>query len=247
MLESYPEHNRLAVSVLTETLGPEPTVSADTKLIDLIANYSATHPKNLRAVGFDAPLSLPKCLRCDLPCPGAEKCEEPEIRWMRQLHFSQKPHPKTRTYFTPYTQRCAEAYWLSRKIDLQHALGSNLAPLTARALFLQRRLQVPCWEVSTRLAVAKLGEHLQTPKSVANRYRNSVGGDEAREKILGALVEKLGIFIYQQDLRAMIQHPSIFESLMVAISVHYKDLGQTVRPPEGFPKNEIWPIIPDLS
>src|SRR6185369_9124040 len=35
-------------------------------------------------VAFDAPLTLPPCVRCRLACPGVDACVVPVVAWMRR-------------------------------------------------------------------------------------------------------------------------------------------------------------------
>ena len=80
-------------------------------------------------------------MRCRLKCPGHEKCKEPEIKWMWSRHRKLDKVKRPNKIFTPYTERCSEQYILS-EIDADifpdHALGSNRAPLAARAIYLKR-------------------------------------------------------------------------------------------------------------
>ena len=82
-LEYYPKQQRLFVrSVYPELGGDGQQESADQGLYKLLMRQE----RPLRYVAVDAPLQFPKCVRCELKCPGYEKCKEPEIKWMWQ-HF----------------------------------------------------------------------------------------------------------------------------------------------------------------
>ena len=81
LLDYYPDEEKVFLSELFQGIEEDGKVSADTQLIRKLDS----HKKNLKLIALDAPLGLPKCLRCDLVCPGHEKCTEPEIRWMWKL------------------------------------------------------------------------------------------------------------------------------------------------------------------
>ena len=97
-------------------------------------------------VCVDAPLTLPPCVRCGVvPCPGQERCADPEVIVLRRLS---EPRPdacrtgrQRKPAVTPYTQRATEAYLLRwRGIVPREALGQGMGPLTARACHLVRSL-----------------------------------------------------------------------------------------------------------
>lgn len=228
------------VNLLIERVTPEPLVSAETKLIQAIEREKA----DLRLLGLDAPLRLPVCLSCALPCPGAELCDVAEIRWMRDLYLSQQPQPKTRHFITPFVQRPVEAYWASQKMEIQEALGANTAPFLARAAFLSRRLKLPLQEVAVKLSAQRLGEYLKLPRIHWGRHRNSIGGAEARMAFLKAFQEKLGIFFYHQDFKFFESQVFAFDSLIVAISLYYYDHAQVQPRPLGFPSTADWIAVP---
>ena len=97
----------------------------------------------LESIAFDVPLQLPKCIRCQLKCPGYEVCQEPEIKWLRKFYISRNLKKKPMRGFTPYTERCVDNYMrteLEEVFHPPHALGANAAPLTARAYYISRRL-----------------------------------------------------------------------------------------------------------
>src|SRR5690606_33963824 len=80
--------------------------SSDLALYEL---FHDTH-KSIKTIGIDAPLVPPKCMRCRLKCPGYEVCKEPEIKWLRSLYKKKNKKKNPKKIFTPYTERCVEAY-----------------------------------------------------------------------------------------------------------------------------------------
>ena len=243
ILEHYPEQKKLFLSKLIEKIKTEEFISADLKIHEILLQYQ----DSLKAVAFDVPLSLPKCVRCQAPCPGYEACQETEIKFIRDLYQADEGKRKPKKMFTPYTQRCVDAHLASQFgdfVDVQPALGSNLAPLTARALFIKRRLNFPIYEVSPRISVWQFGLQLKINRTYLKVYRNSVGGEEARRVILHALADKWGVFFYQQDFKNMTENLHSFEALISAITAHQALQGKTFERPAHFPADEQWVEVP---
>lgn len=242
VLDQYKEPKRLFLSTLHEKIRSEEFLSADHKIFELIEQFK----ENAVSIVFDSPLSLPKCVRCDLKCPGYETCTEPEIKWMRQF-VQALPKKRTRKMFTPYTQRPVDIFLNEiedENLEVQHSLGANLAPLTARSLYLKRRMLIPSFETFPKLAVWRLGLELKVNKSQLRSYRNSVGGEDARRLFLQALVEKTGLFLYQQDFKLICENQHAFESLVAAFVGTLIAAEKTEKSPKGFPSNESWVEFP---
>jgi predicted nuclease with RNAse H fold len=96
-------------------------------------------------VCVDAPLTLPPCLRCEVPvCPGQENCADPAVIEMRRLAVDgeeTRDHRRGKPNVTPYTQRATEVYLHRRRGILpRETLGQGMGPLTARAAHLMRAL-----------------------------------------------------------------------------------------------------------
>ena len=70
-------------------------------------------------VAFDAPLTMPPCVRCQLACPGIDACEVPVVVWMRnhagRLSIRSGRSDPSKPAVTPYTQRATEAYLWHRR------------------------------------------------------------------------------------------------------------------------------------
>jgi predicted nuclease with RNAse H fold len=113
----------------------------DTALIDLIRGAG-----DETVVCIDAPLTLPACLRCEVPvCPGQESCVDPSVIEMRRLHgtveLDSRDARRGKPPLTPYTQRATEVYLHKRRGILpRETLGQGMGPLTARAAHLLRAL-----------------------------------------------------------------------------------------------------------
>lgn len=243
VIEYFPEHKKIFLARLYEKIRTEEFISADLKIHEIISRFH----DEIEYLAFDVPLTLPACLVCKLACPGYETCNEKEMQWLREFYAKVNKGKRPRRMFTPYTQRAAEAYIahaLEESFEIHHALGSNMAPLTARAQFIRRRLKIPAIEVFPKLSVWRIGRELKIAKSHLKFHKHAVGGDESRKIFLQALCEKQGIFIYQQDLKAMVENNHAFEAFICAYTGFLKFMKGTEARPQGFPKHEAWIEFP---
>lgn len=242
-LEYYPEHKKLFLNQIEEKVQSRGQLSGDQILYELISKtYHDAH-----SLAINVPFRLPKCMRCRLECPGYEKCTEPEILWFWKQYNLKNQKRKPTKLFTPYTERCVDYYvghLLEEKFSSQHALGANLAPLTARALFLKRRLKVPLVEVIPELSLWRIGRSLGINKSYLKTHAKSVGGLEAREAILAQLIERDIAFFYNQDQKALVERAEVFNAFICALTGMLKYKGLVERKPADFPKGESWIAIP---
>jgi predicted nuclease with RNAse H fold len=150
--------------------------------------YDAALIAAIRAAGrdavvcVDAPLTLPPCLRCEVPvCPGQDRCVDPAVVEMRRLVGPPEPKPARDTrrgkpMLTPYTQRATELYLHRRRGILpRETLGQGMGPLTARAAHLVRalgdgfRLNENLLEVYPRATLELLGFRQPYKKHVDRR------------------------------------------------------------------------------
>jgi|GEM_PF-303708 Protein of unknown function (DUF429). len=244
VMEYYPQYKKVFLSRIIEKIKNDEHISADLKIHELIDQYK----DSVDAVAFDVPFRLPNCaLECKNHCQGIETCPEPHVQWMwehtRKLQAKKKP----KKLFTPYTQRCVEMYVateLEEPFNLQHAMGANTAPLLARASYIKRRLKVPCIEVFPKLSVWRIGKSLHVMKSHLRYHKHAVGGDESRRMILHALSTHNVAFVYDADVKLMIENNHAFEAFICALTAFLKFKGMTEPRPEGFPKNEDWIDFP---
>lgn len=242
VIDFYPDSKRLFLSGITDRIRSEEFISADLKLHELISQFS----DNCRWLGFDVPLNIPICIRCQLACPGFETCSVEEIKWMRGIYQNIKKK-KPKKMFTPYTQRGVDLFLQELEddnLEIQQALGANLAPLTARAHFIQRRLDLPSFEVATKVSVLRMGLKLHVSKSHLLNYRSTTSGEEARRVFLQALCDKTGLFIYQQDLKSLIDSYHAFDALICAFIGYLHFQEKTEAPPSDFPKSAGWSWFP---
>lgn len=237
--DEYKKENKLVLSSLKSAPSASVKISGDKLLIDEISKI-----QRVAGVGVDAPLQLPKCMRCKLKCPGYEKCKLPVIKAMWKIHSQER---KKRKYpFSPYTERLAEMYInsIEKDVFLTGALGANLAPLTARAIFLEKHFKSKLKEVYPRLVYLRLAKMFHMTKKQINTNRLSEEGVEARWEFLKRFTESMDIFMYYQDVQAMVDNPFAFDAFLVALGI-YMDKKSLAEPrPKILPKGESWPIFP---
>jgi len=242
-LEFYPGQNKIFLSRLFDKIHTQGELSADAQIHKLITQC----PPPVESVTFDVPLQLPKCLICVHKCPGYEQCEEPEIQWMWKHYRAQAKKKSPPRLFTPYTERCVEQYLqteLEEPFHLQHALGANLAPLTARAQYIIRRLDLPVVEAFPKLSLWRIGNALNIGKSHLRFHRHWEGGLSSRQVVLNKMMDKNLAFIYDQDVKTLIESPQAFDSFICAITGLLSFLGHCEPRPKGFPRKESWVEIP---
>lgn len=249
VIEFYPAQKRVFLRGLHEKIKGEEGASADQALYRFLTDDEP----GLEIIAVDAPLQLPKCIRCTLVCPGFEACRLPEIRWLWDQHQQRGKTKRPNKVFTPYTERCVEVYLasaLEEPFHPPHALGANAAPLTARAHFLKRRLVASSKkppeliEVYPKLSLWRMGRDLKVPKSYLRFHRHAIDSDEARHYVVRQLIEREIAFIYQQDLKTLVDSAQAFDAFIAALTAFLKFRGQTEAPPPGFPKEEQWIEFP---
>ncbi len=129
----------VAVTRIAPRAGGSPLY--DGTLVELIRSFGDD-----TVVCIDAPLTLPPCLRCEVPvCPGQEACIDAAVVEMRRLFGPSTPagrdERRGKPTLTPYTQRATEVYLHRRRGILpRETLGQGMGPLTARAAHLGRAL-----------------------------------------------------------------------------------------------------------
>jgi hypothetical protein len=243
ILEYYPDNKKLFLSRLFEKIKSDEQISGDLKIHDLIEQNLAT----TKYVAFDTPWKLPNCLTCKLKCPGYENCHEPHIEWMWHHQNDKLKKKRPKKLFTPYTQRSVELYLqteLEEKFTLHHAMGANIAPLLARAAFIQKRLTANCIEVYPKLTLWRLGQSLNLMKSHLRDHKAAFGGDISREHFLQSLNENNLAFVYNQDMKQMIENNHAFEAFLCGYTAFLKYKNLTVKRPKDFPGNEDWIEFP---
>lgn len=246
VIEYFPDHKKFFLAKLSDRIQSDEKISADLKILEQIESL---HQESTY-LALDVPWRLPNCLRCELKCPGYESCQQEHIEWMWGYHSRIRLKKRPKKLFTPYTQRCVEMHLgseLEEVFQLPHALGSNCAPLLARAAFLVRRLDKSVIEFNAKISLWRIGRRLGMMKSQLRYHRHSVGGDDSRRLFLQTLRERNWIFIYEQDMRLMIENNQAFESFLGALTAILSALGQTQHRPEKFPPAEDWIEFPKID
>ncbi len=243
VLEYYPDKNKLFLSRLFEKIKSDEQISGDLKIHELIEqNISTT-----KYVAFDVAWNLPNCIRCEIKCPGYENCRQPHIDWMWRHQNEKLANKRPKKLFTPYTQRCVEFYLqteLEEVFHLHHAMGSNSAPLLARANFIQKRLSAECIEVFPELTLWRIGNSMNVMKSYLRHHKAAFGGEESRASFLQSLNQQNIVFVYNQDMRQMVENNHAFDAFLCGFTAFLKDKGMTQKRPKDFPANEDWIEFP---
>ncbi len=110
------------------------TLFRDDVLVDYLERWTDAHT----LVAIDAPLTLPACIRCTLPCPGVERCEVPVVQWMRawapRLRARGRSDPG-KPAVTPAPTKRAEAtiHHFRRTTARTISLGSITNPASPRS------------------------------------------------------------------------------------------------------------------
>jgi predicted nuclease with RNAse H fold len=141
VLERRGDEGGIAVVALMPRSGEAPLYDAG--LVDAIRLQGRD-----ALVCIDAPLTLPPCLRCEVPvCPGQTSCVDPAVIEMRRLvqdgeaEETSRDRRRGKPTVTPYTQRATEVHLHRRRGILpRETLGQGMGPLTARAVHLVRAL-----------------------------------------------------------------------------------------------------------
>ncbi|MGZ3724000.1 MAG: DUF429 domain-containing protein, partial [Bdellovibrionales bacterium] len=247
VIEYYPAQKKIFLSRLFDKIQSEGETSADL----LIHRMITQSPHPAESISFDVPIQLPKCLTCKhrFKCPGYEACDEPEIEWMWKHYRAQKKKKSPPKLFTPYTERCVEQFLqteLEEPFHLQHALGSNLAPLTARAQFIQNRLGrgYNMLEVFPKLSLWRIGSALHMTKTQLRFHRHWDEGQTNRQAVITKMMDKNLAFIYDQDVKTLVDSPQSFDSFLCALTGLLSFLGHCEARPKGFPRSESWIEIP---
>lgn len=243
VIEYFPSQRKIFLSRLFDKIKTDGDISADWQLHKLITAC----PPPVESIAFDVPLQLPVCMNCRLKCPGYEICQQPEIVWMWKHFRALEKKKSPPRLFTPYTERCVEQYLqtqLEEPFHLPHSMGANSAPLTARARFIKRRLESPAFEVFPKLSLWRIGNALQIGKTHLRFHRHWDSGVESREAVLNKMMEKNLAFIYDQDMKTLIESPQAFDSFICALTGLLSSLGHCEPRPRGFPKRESWIEIP---
>jgi hypothetical protein len=247
VIDYFPVENKIFLSHLYRDIGEDEGLSADTVLINLINENS----ERLQSIALDAPLTDPPGLLATHKCERIEDCTHPEVKWMWAQYKKQNKNKRPNKIFTSYTERPVEqvlATGLEQSFPMDHALGSNRAPLWARARYLKSRLKnIPLIETFPRLSVWRIGRALKISKPPLLFYKNSVEGAHYREQILDKFLDAEWLFIYSQDTKQMVKDAHVFEAVMSAYTGFLAHKNLCEGPPKDFPKGSGWIQFPTID
>ena len=248
VLEFYPgrkgQEDKIFLKSIESNIRNTQGQTSDQQVLDILHRH-----KNVETVVFDVPLTLPKALRCGRSCPGNEVCDCTEVSWLREYYKKRNEKGRPKKTLSPYTQRSCDVFLateLEEKFNVPDALGANLAPLTARAVYLKNNVKWDCQETFTRAAVWRLGRNLKLNKSYLRFYKHAVTGGENRDILLKSIEESL-IFVYDQDRKTLVKNPGSFEAFICSLMGYFKYKNFLQKRPQGFPRSSAWPLLPQLQ
>lgn len=246
VVEYYPSYQKVFVRKIYSRVGPVDELSADFVLHDILTKQET----DLELIGFDAPLSLPPFFKPKFAATLFEKSKDPEVKWLFKSYEKRNHEKRPDRYPTPYTERPIDFHiqnHLEEAFHISHALGANAAPLAARAMYLNRLIKIKSIEVFPKLSIWRIGLGLKIQKSYLKFHRHPVDSEEARQYILRKMMDEKLLFIYQQDLKHLVEEPDCFDALFVALTAYLKFSGQCEKPPKDFPKGAAWIEFPRLD
>lgn len=241
LLEFFPKEGRVFVREQIPHVTATSARYGDEVLVDLITKLEPD------AIGVNAPLTLPPCVRCRYPnCGGYRECDYAPVRWMHKeavrARIPALKHP------TPYTQRPIDVFLRTRvqprfTIDLflEESLGAGRAPLAARMQYLQTRLKPRRFlETNPRIALVGMADWFGITHRELRRYRLPEEGVEHRRNILDKLQTDLTdfglpqLFLYEAELGAIAQELASFQALLSGFVVICGQAGFLEKPRRGF-------------
>ena len=189
---------------------------------DVLVAYLRRWADDHTVVAVDAPLTLPPCIRCTLPCPTVERCTVPAVEWMRRWAprlDRRRRSDSSKPLVTPYTQRPTEVFQQAVGIRPRETLGQGTGPLAARAAYLRRvlspqlRLHENLIEVEPRTTI----DRVFGPQT-ARRARH---GDDTRvwamrKHVLGGLVEGIAFDYVWPEL--VVRNSHMFHAVICAFT-----------------------------
>lgn len=190
---------------------------------EVLVAYLLHHLDDDTVVAINAPLTLPPCIRCPLPCPGVQACQVPVVAWMRRHAPALLTHrgrsDRGKPAVTPYTQRAADLLLAHAGLQPRESLGQGMGPLAARAAYLRHALS-PRLRLHENLIEVHPPATLIRLFGAATVQRLGKGPtDEVaakRRKIFEGLGEKLRFAYVWPEI--VVRSPHIFEAVMSAFT-----------------------------
>ncbi len=196
---------------------------------EVLARYLERWVDDDTVVAIDAPLTLPPCVRCQLPCPGVTACSVPTVAWMRtwapRLLRRGKSDP-TKPVVTPYTQRATEVLWTAVGARPRETLGQGTGPLAARATYLRRllsprlRLHENLLEVYPRATLTQL---FGAATERRTRHGETSRVWETRKQVLAGLREGIDYAYVWPEV--VVRNSHVFAAVLCAYTAFLWDRG----------------------
>jgi len=193
---------------------------------DVLVRWFERWVDDATVVAFDAPLTLPPCVRCQLACPGVEACTVPVVAWMRRhgdaLIVRTGRSDPGKPAVTPYTQRATELLLERATLQPREALGQGMGPLAARAAYLRRalspklRLHENLLEVHPRATLIRMFGPRDERRT---RHGSATQAWEGRKQMLGQLVEGLSFDRVWPDL--VVRNVHVFHAVVSAFTAYF--------------------------
>lgn len=189
---------------------------------DVLIEYLRRWVDDTTVVAINAPLTMPPCVRCQLPCPGVHACTVPVVKWMRRWAPRLRTRgrsDKAKPAATPYTQRATEMLSRAVGVEPRETLGQGSGPLAARAHYLRRvlspmlRLHENLLEVHPRATVRRqFGEAIDQKLRQGETER--VWG--TRKRILVGLTEGIAFDYVWPEL--VVRNAHVFNAVLCAFT-----------------------------
>lgn len=239
VLDFYQSQSRLVVSHVHSNFGSLENKSSDNILMEEIQRLMAEVPENaFLGICTQAPLSLPPFFKDK----HARKTEE---RWLQEIWSKTKPKPN---FFTSYLNRPVDAwlrYFTPERFQIPEAMGANLAPLAARALYLSELLGLSLKESFPRATMSRVVQSLEFSRFWPKLYTDVEKGLGVRQDFFERLFQKIPqLFCYEGDLETLIVELNCFQAFLSALALFLKANSQCDNIPEGFPDSATWILIP---
>jgi len=193
---------------------------------DVLLRWFERWVDDATVVAFDAPLTLPPCVRCQLACPGVDACTVPVVAWMRrhgeQLIVRTGRSDPGKPSVTPYTQRATELMLERATLQPREALGQGMGPLAARAAYLRRalspklRLHENLIEVHPRATLIRLFGDREERRT---RHGSAMQTWDVRKQMLGDLVEGVAFDRVWPDL--VVRNVHVFHAVVSAFTAYF--------------------------
>jgi hypothetical protein len=239
VLDYYPSMSRLIVSHVVDHLGTIDDQSSDTILLEQLHKFAQeVTAESFLGICTQAPLSLPPFFKKD-----SERIQEE--RWLLDLWHKAKPKPNL---FMPYLNRPVDAwlrYFTPERFHISEAMGSNMAPLAARALYLKEKLSLPIFENTPRATMSRIVQSLEFSRFWPKLYSDVDKGLSVRQDFFERLLQKLPqLFVYEGDLETLIIEINSFQAFLSGLALFLHSQQQCDSVPDSFPQSASWILLP---